>query len=230
VTKQFNHQGTGSPNDARWHRHGDIRRKWAVTRRTPICQLVASGKTWGFTCSFPPPGAMIGQRIGLHCGTSAVKQDDISDAARGAIAKLTGHPLEDWNLGLRELKAEAGQMVGSAVLVAAFRTDGLNITDTVRIFRFDSEGHKYLPSPQGPIARVGYGQTEVQWSDYHGKLIRPVGDWTSGRWVWAFAAPVATVAGARGAVLPGVGAGLWDVGKQIAIVKKKMKQTEGVVS
>jgi hypothetical protein len=203
----------GNPNDlsdARWYPRADVSRKWAITRAAPICQMIAAGSNWGFTSSFEPPKAMIGQRIGLHCGVSSVKHDWISDRARAEIASLTGQTIENWNLGLREMKAEAGQIVGSAVLVAGFRCDGPRETECVHAMMGEIHSHEYLGD----------------WIGHHGLRSRRVGDWSKGRWVWAFGTPKLVKPEARPDPIPGAGGGLWDVAIQLRNHTHKTTQRE----
>lgn len=171
MNKQFQFMGTGQPRDPRWTRHSTPDDgKWCVTRKSPVMQLLVAGKTWGFTMSMPPPEELIGHKIGLHVGATKEPLKTFSDSAKAAISMLHGVGFDDWREAFRNWEtADPGRFVGSATLVAAFRTGGL-MQDCVRPWRQDSLGHTYFG----------------RWAHFAGRIIRPVGNWTPGRWVWCF--------------------------------------------
>ncbi len=201
MNRRFQYMGTGHPTDARWHEHAAPGKKWCVTRKAPIVQLLAAGKTWGFTMSMPPPEVMIGHKLGLHAGVGNVPLKDIADPARAAIAMLTGLEFDDWREGLRKWEEnQAGAFVGSATLVAAFRVGGLS-QDCVRPYKLDSLGHTYMG----------------RWRDFSGRMIRPVGKWDSGRWCWAFESQAQAPANGENAVRCKGNAWVWDAAKGVRI-------------
>lgn len=196
--------GSGHASDPRWHDHSTIEGKWCVTRRAPIMQLLAAGKTWGFTMSMPPPERLIGQKLGLHVGVGNVPLKHIGDSARSAIAIQTGLDFDDWREGLKKWEnTQPGVFAGSAKLVAAFRVDGLQ-HECVRVYRAHSLGHTYLG----------------HWRDFWGRQIRPVGEWTDGRWCWAFeGAAQAPANGETGIRCKGF-SWVWDAAKGVRVRKQ----------
>lgn len=205
--QQFQYMGTGQPRDPRWHRHSSPEDgKWCITRRSPVMQLLAAGKTWGFTTSYGPPPEMIGHKLGLHVGASKEPLKTFSESAKAAISMLHGLPFEEWREAFRNWEDnDAGKFVGSATLVAAFRTGGL-MQDCVRPYRQDSLGHTYLGD----------------WSRFSGRLIRPVGNWDPGRWVWCFDSPAPAPSNKTNPRINGWG-WVWNASKGLKIRQNEQK-------
>ncbi len=209
MNRQFQYMGSGHPSDPRWHKNSTPGSKWCVTRRSPVMQLLAAGKTWGFTMSMPPPEALIGHKIGLHVGVGNVPLKHIADSARFAIATLNGLEFDDWRAGLSKWETnQPGAFVGSATLVAAFRVGGLH-QECVSPYRVDSLGHTYLGD----------------WQRFYGRQIRPVGEWNQSRWCWAFDKQAQAPANGENAARCKGFAWVWDATRGV-----KVRNQNGLVA
>ena len=199
----------------------DYRRAWALTLKEPIAGLMVAGKIWAFTKSTPPPRRLIGQRIHFQAGQALVKIGPVKENVplQKMISIASGAEPDAWRQGLDVLsKKNAGKVLGSAVLRAAFVTGGLRpITDhgvCAVSFRPDSNAPRYLG----------------EWRSFDGRTIIPVGNWSAPsrtartwRWAWCFSDPQLNPKSDER--LKGFG-GLWDLEKGLAFRREQERQSK----
>lgn len=172
------------PNISFIPNQSDPSRQWAMTRATPIAQLLIAGRIACFTRAVPPPKRLIGQRLKIHAGAGLVKIRplELQKEAQRLIGLEANCEPDNWRKGLDILKAKrAGHVLGDAQLVGAFVVGqligGEGDAQMIASYRPDSHGKFYLGD----------------WTAFDGHRQVTIGNWNApnfqdkaSRWVWCF--------------------------------------------